>query len=173
MNILIEYADVIDKSRQFLEYVLNKSSHFACQYCLSLGGSYKKKVRFPENYYYTLLPYLYNEVKKGDSCFGNHGPSKYESVGVYFSTNEVKKFILEQNSKYPIMIENDDETPEYFYFFKNTLIWTVIYQEDQIMHMFNCDEEDLEFLEKNNIEYLIEDFYLDLKLPKKIKDQKY
>lgn len=38
------------------------------------------------------------------------------------------------------------------------------------MHMFNCDEDDLAFLEKNNIEYWVEDFYLDIKLPKKMKE---
>lgn len=171
MNILIEYADVIDKSRLFLEYVLCKSSHFACQYYLSLGGSFNKKVRYPESYYYVLLPDLYNEIKNGDSCFGNHGPSKYESVGVYYSTIKVKKFILDQNNKYPLLLENEDETPEDFYFFKNSEIWIIIYHEDQIMHMFNCDKDDLAFLDKNNIEYWVEDFYIDVKLPKKMKDK--
>lgn len=122
MNILIEYTDVIDKSKLFLEYVLNKSSHFACQYYLSLGGSFKKKTRYPENYYNKLLPDLYNEIKNGDCYFGAHapnGPSKYESIGVYYLTDKVKRFILEQNCKYPILLENEDETPEDFYFFKN------------------------------------------------------
>ena len=160
MNILIEYEDVIDKSRLFLEYVLSKSSHFACQYYLSLGGSFNKKVRYPESYYYALLPDLYSEIKNGDSCFGNHGPSKYESVGVYYSTIKVKKFILDQNNKYPLLLENEYETPEDFYF-----------HEDQIMHMFNCDKDDLAFLDKNNNEYWVEDFYIDVKLPKKMKDK--
>lgn len=166
MNILIEYTDVIDKSKRFLEYVLKKSSHFACHYYLSLGGSFKKKVRYPESYYYELLPDLYNEIKNGDSCFGAHGPSKYESIGVYRTTERVKKIVLGQNCKYPILLEEEDETPEEFYFFQNKKIWTIIYHEDQIIHMFECDDEDLAFLNKNNIRYLAEDFYIDVKLPK-------
>ena len=166
MNILIEYTDVIDISRQFLEYALKKSSHFACHYYLSLEGTFDKKDRYPENYYYELLPDLYNEIKKGDSCFGAHGPSKYESIGVYNTTDKVKKFVLEQNNKYPIMLEDEDETPEEFYFFKDKRIWIIIYHEDQIMHMFNCDDEDLAFLDKHSIEYFAEDFYIDVRLPK-------
>jgi len=34
------------------------------------------------------------------------------------------------------------------------------------MHIFNCDEEDLAFLDKHNIEYFAEDFYIDVRLPK-------
>ena len=55
MNILIEYTDVIDISRQFLEYALKKSSHFACHYYLSLEGTFDKKDRYPENYYYEFI----------------------------------------------------------------------------------------------------------------------
>lgn len=44
MNILIEYTDVIDISRQFLEYALKKSSHFACHYYLSLEGTFEKRI---------------------------------------------------------------------------------------------------------------------------------
>ena len=166
MNILIEYTDVIDKSRQFLEYALKKSSQFACHYYLSLEGSYNNKDRYPESYYCELLPDLYNEIKKGDSCFGAHGPSKYESIGVYNTTDKVKKFVLEQNNKYPIMLEDEDETPEEFYFFKDKRIWIIIYQKKKIMHMFKKKKEDLAFLDKHSIEYFAEDFYIDVRLPK-------